>query len=97
MRGQSVYVPVGARLRVIGYLKQPADELKAIIRQNDWNQVLLVARGNTIIQIVNGAVTSVVIDDDAKGRALGGLIGFQIHTGEPMKAEFRNVWLKALS
>jgi hypothetical protein len=34
------------------------------------------------------------VDDDTKGRALKGLLGFQIHTGEPMKVEFKNVWLK---
>ena len=98
MRGQAVYVPDGdgAKPRVIGNLQQSPDELKAIIKQNDWNQVHLIARGNIITQIFNGAVTSVVVDDDTKGRALAGLIGFQIHVGEPMKAEFRNIWLKKL-
>src|SRR5688500_1528616 len=98
MRGQAVYVPDGdgAKPRVIGNLQQSADELKAIIKQNDWNQVHLIARGNTIMQILNGAVTSIVVDDDTQGRSLGGLIGFQMHTGEPMKVEFRNIWLKKL-
>jgi hypothetical protein len=98
MRGQAVYVPdgEGAKPRVIGNLQQTADELKAIIKQNDWNQVHLIARGNTIIQVFNGAVSSLVIDDDTKGRSLGGLIGFQMHVGEPMKVEFRNIWLKQL-
>jgi hypothetical protein len=98
MRGQAVYVPdgAGAKPRVIGNLQQTPDQLKAIIKQNDWNQVHLIARGNTIIQILNGAVTSIVVDDDTKGRALGGLIGFQMHVGEPMKVEFRNIWLKTL-
>ena len=98
MRGQAVYVPDGAdsRPRVIGNLQQSPDELKAIIKQNDWNQVHLIARGNTIIQIFNGTVTSVVVDDDSKGRSLSGLIGFQMHVGEPMKIEVRNIWLKKL-
>jgi 3-keto-disaccharide hydrolase len=95
MRGQAVYVPDGARPRVIGNL-QNGDELKSIIKVNDWNQVHLIARGNTIIQVFNGAVTSIVVDDDTKNRALSGLIGFQMHTGPPMKVEFRNVWLKKL-
>ena len=95
MRGQTVHVPDGARPKVIGNL-QNGDELKSVIKVNDWNQVHLVARGNTIVQILNGAVTSVVVDDDTKNRALGGLIGFQMHTGPPMKVEFRNVWLKKL-
>jgi hypothetical protein len=96
MRGQAVYIPDGdgAKPRVIGNLQQTPDELKALIKQNDWNQVHLIARGNTIMQIFNGAVSSIVIDDDSKNRSLGGLIGFQMHVGEPMKLELRNIWLK---
>jgi hypothetical protein len=96
MRGQAVYVPDGGRPKVIGHLQQSADELKALIKANDWNRLHLIARGNTIVQILNGAVTSIVLDDDPKNRAAGGLIGFQIHVGPPMKVEFRNVWLKNL-
>ena len=98
MRGQAVYIPDGdgAKPRVIGNLQQTPDELKAIIKQNDWNQVHLIARGNMILQIFNGAVTSIVVDDDSKNRSLDGLIGFQMHVGEPMRVEFRNVWLKQL-
>jgi hypothetical protein len=96
MRGQAVYVPDGARPRVIGNLQQTPDELKAVIKTNDWNQVHLIARGTTIVQILNGAVTSIVVDDDTKNRAMSGLIGLQIHVGEPMKVEFRNIWLKNL-
>jgi len=94
MRGQAVYVPDGGRPKVIGNLQQSPDELKAIIRTNDWNHVHIIARGNTLIQILNGAATSIVVDDDTKNRALGGLLGFQMHVGPPMKVEFRNIWLK---
>ena len=97
MRGQAVYVPDGGKPRVIGNLQQSADELKAIIRKDDWNQVHIIARGTTIVQILNGAVTSIVVDDDTKNRMLGGLIGFQMHVGDPMKVQFRNIWLKKLS
>jgi hypothetical protein len=96
MRGQTVYVPDSGRPRVIANLQQSPDELKAIIKRDDWNQVHLIARGNTIIQILNGTVTSIVVDDDAKNRKLSGLIGFQMHVGDPMRVEFRNVWLKRL-
>jgi Domain of Unknown Function (DUF1080) len=96
MRGQAAYVPDGGKPRVVGNLQQSADELKAIIKTNDWNQVHIIARGNTIIQILNGAVTSVLVDDDTKNRAMSGLLGFQMHVGPPMKLELRNVWLKKL-
>jgi hypothetical protein len=97
MRGQAVYVPDGGRPRVIGNLQQSADELKSIIKKDDWNQVHLIARGAMIVQILNGAVTSIVVDDDTTNRMLGGLIGFQMHVGDPMKVQFRNIWLKRLS
>jgi hypothetical protein len=96
LRGQMTYVPDGGRPKVIGNLQQTADELKAIIRTDDWNQLHIIARGNTIMQVLNGAVTSIVVDDDTKNRMLGGLIGLQMHVGPPMKAEFRNIWLKML-
>ncbi len=95
LRGQVAYVTPGGVVQVIGSLQRTTDEIKALIRP-DWNQVHLVARGNTLIQILDGQTSSIVIDDDPKGRALGGVIGFQIHVGDPMKVEFRNVWLKTL-
>jgi len=94
MRGQTVYVPASGAPRIIGTLQRGGDELKGIIRTNDWNQLHLIARGATILQILNGAVTSVVVDDDAANRALSGLIGLQLHVGAPMKAEFRDIWIK---
>jgi hypothetical protein len=95
-RGTATYVPAGGGPRTIGNLERSADELKAIIKQGDWNHVHVIARGSTLINIVNGHVTAVVVDDDLKNRAVKGLIGFQIHTGPPMKVEFRNVYLKKL-
>ena len=94
MRGQFSYIPDGGGPRVVGKLQNADDELLKIINVNDWNQAHVIARGNMITEILNGHVTSVVVDDDTKGRALKGLLGFQIHVGEPMKVEFRNIWLK---
>jgi hypothetical protein len=70
--------------------------LKALIRVDDWNSLHIIARGNTITQVVNGRVMSAIIDEDARGRALEGLLGLQIHTGAPMRVEFRNLMLRRL-
>ena len=94
MRGQATFVGNSGPPRVIGNLQQTPDQLKALIKTADWNQVHLLAYGNTITQVLNGAVMSVVVDEDVKNRQLGGLIGFQMHVGPPMKVEFRNIWLK---
>lgn len=70
------------------------DALRAQIKQNDWNQFQVVARGNVVIHVLNGQVTAMLVDDDAENRALDGLLGLQIHTGPPMKVEFRNIYIR---
>ena len=92
-RGDMVKIEKGQRPRVIGRL-QDADEIKKHIKVNDWNRLHVVARGNVLMHILNGYVTSVVVDDDAQNRVEEGLIGLQIHQGDPMKVEFRNLYLK---
>ena len=96
MRGQFTYIPDGGGPRVVGALQRTDDELQKIIKVNDWNQAHIIARGNMITEILNGHVTSTLVDDDTKARAMKGLLGFQIHVGEPMKVEFKNIWLKRL-
>jgi hypothetical protein len=94
MRGQlSTVTPAGV-VQGLGALQTGQNDLRGIFNINGWNQVHLIAKGNLIVEIVNGNVTSALIDDDPKGRAMKGLLGFQIHVGQPMKIEFRNIWLK---
>ena len=95
-RGEATYVPATGGPKVIGRLERNADELKNIVKRGDWNHVHVIARGNTLINIVNGNVTAIVVDDDTANRSAKGLLGFQLHTGPPMKVEFRNVYLKKL-
>jgi hypothetical protein len=96
MRGQFSYVPDGGGPKVVGALQMTNADLKGIIKSQDWNQVHIIARGNMLTEILNGHVTSVLVDDDTMGRALKGLLGFQIHVGDPMTVEFRNIWLKTV-
>jgi hypothetical protein len=95
MRGQISYIGDGKKPGVLGSLGNP-DELKSIIKSEDWNDLDILARGNTIVQMINGRVTSMLIDDDTAGRRMDGLIGIQIHLGPPMKIEARNIRLKKL-
>ena len=95
MRGQITHIPPGKKAEVIGSLGDIA-ALEAFIKKDDWNEVHLIARGNTLIHIFNGHVMSVVIDDDPDGRRFDGLLGVQVHVGPPMKIEYRNFRLKRL-
>ncbi len=93
LRGQSVSVETGAKPVVLGSLGNDA-ELKAAINAQGWNDYRIIARGNVLIQILNGRVMSMLIDHDAANRKMDGLIGIQLHAGEPMKIEVRNIRLR---
>jgi hypothetical protein len=94
LRGQVTYLQPSKK-QLIANLRS-GDELKGLIKPNDWNQLHLSARGNVLTHVLNGHLMAQAIDDDAANRALGGLLGFQLHMGAPMKVEFRNIWLKNL-
>ncbi len=95
MRGNISYIATGQKPAIIASLGT-ADELKAFIKNGDWNSYHLIIRGNVLIHILNGHVMSEVIDDDTANRKMSGLIGVQVHVGGPMKVEFRNFLLKEL-
>ena len=86
----------GPTLKLIASLGD-ADALKALIKTGaEWNQVHVIAKGNTLIHVINGHVMAVFIDEDSQGRVMEGLLGLQLHAGKPMKNEFRNIVLKKL-
>jgi len=60
-------------------------------RPGEWNQVHLIAKGNTLIHILNGHIISITVDDDP-ARMMEGTIALQV---EGMgRVEFRDIWLK---
>jgi Domain of Unknown Function (DUF1080) len=72
------------------------DSLKALIKSNDWNEVHLVVKGNSMKHYVNGILMSDVTDNDKANRKMAGWLGVQVHVGPPMKVEYRNIRLKTL-
>jgi len=94
LRGQIVYAGEGKVLGSIGGTGEDS-ALKAAIHANDWNDLHIIARGNTLIQLINGHVMSIVVDDDKANRRMDGEIGVQLHkTTAAMKIESRNIRLK---
>jgi len=96
LRGQFNYVPEGGKPANLGSLGDGA-QLKDFIKIGDWNEIHIIARGNVLIQLINGHVMSQLIDDDKTGRKMDGLIGIQLHkTTGPMKIEARKIRIKDL-
>lgn len=94
LRGQSAVIETGGKPMVLGTLGSDA-ELKSAIHAQGWNEYHIIARGNVLIQILNGRVMSMLADDDTANRKMDGLIGIQLHAGEPMKIEVRNIWIQS--
>lgn len=95
-RGQSVVMKPGAKPEIVREIGDRA-ELQKEVRKEDWNEVHIVARGNLMQHFTNGVLMSEVRDEDPEKRSLKGLLGVQVHTGPPMKIEFRNIRLKRLA
>ncbi len=93
--GEIVQIDETGEPVVIGSLGDWED-IETHINEEDWNEYHVIARGNVLTHIINGQVTSIVIDDDIENRRMKGLIGVQVHTGPPHKIEYRNFKLKDL-
>lgn len=58
-----------------------------------WQTYTVVARGNRLVHRVNGRLSSELVDHDEAGRALEGLLAFQLHSGNANTVEIREVLL----
>lgn len=65
-------------------------------KQGEWNQIEVIARGNTLIHMLNGKVFCVIVDDDPGRRALKGIISLQLEGPQDNEVWYRNIWLKKL-
>lgn len=72
-------------------------EIQTKIKKEDWNDYHITAKGFTFEHRINGVLTSVVVDEDKEKRKEKGLLALQVHTGPPMKVQFRNIRFKPLS
>ena len=72
-------------------------QLGTLVRDGDWNQYTIIARGGAIMHILNGQLMAVFVDDDpASSNNVSGLLGLQIESA-PCKVSFRNLWRKKIN
>jgi hypothetical protein len=73
----------------------PADIL-AVYKIGEWNEFVIIAEGNHVRHFLNGKLTADVTDIDATLAPKSGVIALQLHQGQPMTIEFKNLRLKTL-
>ncbi len=62
----------------------------------EWNTYEIIARGNQLEHIVNGITTVKIDDQQTDASEADGILAFQLHTGPPMKVQFKDVLIKSL-
>jgi hypothetical protein len=62
----------------------------------EWHEYRLICKGNKLTLYVNGVLIAKVIDKDLKNKDLSGLLALQLHSGKPMKVQFKNIWFKKI-
>lgn len=98
-RGQKTRISVGAdgkpKVETVGTVGK-SEEIQAKIKHEDWNDYVIIAKGNHLQHFINGVATVDVVDDDAAHAATSGSLAFQVHVGPPMTVEFKDVRIKKL-
>src|SRR6187397_565347 len=94
-RGQVTRIVEGPKYKIVGNI---ADWtlLRGVMNVNGWNKYHIIARGPVLMQLINGQLMAVALDEDTQHAVPEGVIGFQMHTGPPFKIEYRNVMYRRL-
>ncbi len=96
-RGEKVVIKEGGNakkpnIEVTGTVGD-SNEIQAGIKQGDWNEYKVIAKGNHLQHFINGKQTVDVTDETAEG-AKKGVIALQIHQGAPFTIQFKDIILK---
>ena len=95
-RGEVVNSGQGVAPTLVGTIGDRTP-LGGYVKVNDWNQYEIIARGGTLIHILNGQIMAMLIDDDpASSNNQPGKIGIELE-GTPAKVSVRNIWIKKLN
>lgn len=95
MRGQKTVNDSAGKMNVVGSLGDP-EALDKLIKRGDWNDYVIIAKGNHMVHKINGHVMTDVMDDNLDKRALSGVLGFQLHHSFPQTVQFKDIRIKSL-
>lgn len=91
--GEKVTVGAGGQKSATEQVTDP-QKVRAAIKVKDWNEYVIICRGNHIVHKINSVVTADLTDEDAEKRASEGILAFQLHRGPAMKVAFKDITLK---
>jgi len=97
-RGQKTVVKTvngKTKIEPVGSLGKSAD-IQAKIKDEDWNDYVVIAQGNHFQHFINGVQTIDVVDEREGGKSVKeGILALQLHAGDPMTVQFKDIRIKA--
>ena len=96
-KGRGIVAKRGQKVVVTPAGKKEATALGGEFKAVDltkWHELTIIAKGNRLIHKLDGKVAVDITDNQESERELEGVIAFQVHRGEAMKAQFRKIRLK---
>jgi len=94
-RGEKTTVDASGKVQVTGSVGD-SDQLQAAIKNEGWNDYVVIAKGNHLIHKINGHVTVDVTDDQVEKRPSSGILALQLHAGPPMLVQFKDIRMKRI-
>ena len=71
-----------------------AEGFKDLMRVDDWNDVVIIAKGNRIRHYLNGKLILDFTDNHPELALKEGVLALQLHAGKPMWTEFKDIRIK---
>lgn len=72
-----------------------ADEYKQLFKLDDWNDVVIIAKGRNVKHYTNGRLVMDFTDSEERA-LLEGVLALQLHAGKPMWAEYKDIRFREL-
>jgi choline-sulfatase len=88
--GEKVVVAPDGKRWVVGGM--PIKEFAS----SEWHEYRILVRGNHCQHWIDGHATADMVDHHEAGRALEGILAFQLHKGKPMTVELTDLKIKQL-
>jgi hypothetical protein len=101
-KGRGTLAPRGQRVKIAEDGAKEAEtfadaaELLKVVRDEDWNDYVIEARGQRLRHYINDTLMSEAIDADRKDSEKRGVLALQVHRGDPMTVQFRKLELERL-
>ena len=92
IRGQKTVIAANGEKTTEEFGK--TEDLLKYIKKDDWNELVIIARGLHLTHKVNGRLMCEVIDNETAKGAPSGILAFQVHAGPPMMVQFKDIRLK---